>query len=136
MIHIKIFETFNDINSLEEFCNESLANLIDAGFYIKITTQKYNPNVFFIKLYKIDKSDYKNWFRWDDVKDDYIPFLEILASKYDISKVVSGNIQKSIILFRYDNNNEIVDLDKVDEYNSTDHIRSISITVDSKFKGY
>lgn len=60
MKHIKIFEKFNDINSLEEFCNENLINLIDAGFKVEIKQQTYTPGVLYIILSKVGKNKYQN----------------------------------------------------------------------------
>lgn len=129
MKHIKIFEKFNDINSLEEFCNENLINLIDAGFKLEIKQQTYTPGVLYIILSKVGKNKYQNWFVWDDVKDDYIPFLEVLSTKYSIKEIMRDDVKSSIILITHDSNNRIVDLKDVDKYSSDDHIINISVTV-------
>jgi hypothetical protein len=64
------------ISKLEDFCEESLAYLLDEGYYFNIS----------------DNGDYSKirfTFRgkniiWDDIKDDFSPFLELLREKYDI----------------------------------------------------
>lgn len=78
---------------LQEFCNSYMAYLIDTGFQIKCEYGKYvNKEDIYIKFNKvvtinsnIDKEIFKSrLFNWDDVKDDFIPFYEILSNKYDI----------------------------------------------------
>jgi hypothetical protein len=64
------------ISKLEDFCEESLAYLLDEGYYFNIS----------------DNGDYSKirfTFRgkniiWNDIKDDFSPFLELLREKYDI----------------------------------------------------
>jgi hypothetical protein len=64
------------ISKLEDFCQENLAYLLDEGYYFNIS----------------DNGDYSKirfTFRgkniiWNDIKDDFSPFLELLREKYDI----------------------------------------------------
>lgn len=113
---MKYLRSFNesidsiDINELQKFCNDTLVYLKDDGFEIVIKEQtidndiknRYNK----VKNNRtgreqvirigISKSDYKRigkaskgtLFEWNDVKDDLIPFLELLRDKGNY--VISG----------------------------------------------
>lgn len=73
----KFNESIND--DLQSFCNDNLAYLIDEGFRVKVDRTENNQ----VKI-EIHKFYFPNWtkFTWDDVKDDVIPFLDILRDKY------------------------------------------------------
>jgi hypothetical protein len=80
------------IEELEEFCNDYLAYLKDSGFDISITKpadvlKKYTShlNYISIKLFKKDNINYK--FDWSEIKYDFVPFFEILITKYKLDKL-------------------------------------------------
>jgi hypothetical protein len=89
----KFFETFGNkdiIDELQKFCNENLAYLIDEGYQVRII---WTPNcnawrLVFEKIKKpapnIKTSERINSFYWREVKDDFIPFFEMLDSKYEL----------------------------------------------------
>ncbi len=64
---------------LKEFSEESLMYLIDSGFKIEVSFD--------------DKTDYSivlsknNDFNWEEIKYDFISFIELLNSKYIISTI-------------------------------------------------
>jgi len=90
---IKFFESFGNPDIKEElqnFCNENLAYLIDEGYEVRIiwTPNCYAWRIKFIKtgqkypdLKKVERS---KSFYWRDIKDDFIPFFEMLDTKYEI----------------------------------------------------
>jgi hypothetical protein len=91
MKYIKSFnESLNDYEYYEfrdditNFAEERLVSLLDEGFRLKIY-DAVSKNVaigFTIWLCKSDDSSFK----WDDIKDDYIPFLQLISNKYKLLK--------------------------------------------------
>jgi len=78
---IKYYEFRDDITN---FAEERLVSLLDEGFRLKIY-DAVSKNVaigFTIWLCKSDDSSFK----WDDIKDDYIPFLQLISNKYKLLK--------------------------------------------------
>ena len=88
MKHIRKFnEGKNVTDELKGFCSENLAYLIDGGFHILYSTgfimQDYYTGVSINKM--VDNS-YKI-FNWHDIRDDVIPFFDILSRKYIVSDI-------------------------------------------------
>lgn len=89
----KFFESFGNSEIKEElqnFCNENLAYLLDEGFEVRVI---WTPNcdAWRIKFSKIGerypdlrKVERSKSFYWRDIKDDFIPFFEMLDTKYEI----------------------------------------------------
>jgi hypothetical protein len=94
MKHLKsIFESFTDEFAAEvkDFAENCLAYLLDNGFEVVTCLTKYS-NTRSIVIW-IDKpgrtAPWNNTrarfgFEWDDVKDYYIPFVQLLASRYKL----------------------------------------------------
>ena len=91
MIHLKRFnekiQWSRDRPELLKFCEEYLAYLLDEGFDVSVRLyEKEN------RLYRdgirdegyISIQSKNNTFKWNDVKEDFIPFLEMLVIKYDL----------------------------------------------------
>ena len=89
----KFFESFGNSeikDELKKFCNENLAYLLDEGFEVKIVWTP-NCNAWRISLRKI-KIDLPHLraverassFYWREIKDEFIPFFEMLDIKYEI----------------------------------------------------
>lgn len=90
---IKFFESFGNSEIKEElqnFCNENLAYLLDEGFEVKVI---WTPNcdAWRIKFNKIEKNlpDFRDVersgsFYWREIKDEFIPFFEMLDIKYEV----------------------------------------------------
>lgn len=90
----KFFENNdNSLDELQKFCNENLAYLIDEGFEVKV--EKYSSWLckkgFKIKFSKVER-DFPNLidvekdssFFWRNIKNDFIPFFELLNEIYEI----------------------------------------------------
>ena len=89
-VKVKRFNESLTEQDLQDFCESSLAYLMDEGFTIKIygretqgdRTRGYIPqgqfNIF------LQKNNAKEFFKWDDINDYYIPFLQLLSNRYDI----------------------------------------------------
>lgn len=88
MKHLKKFnESVQDdkVEELKEFCNSSLAYLIDDGYSLDFYWSKFGEYVDIIFVKKVNTGRYPTQpFNWIDVKYDYIPFLESLSKKYNI----------------------------------------------------
>ncbi len=92
---MKYLKKFNESNSnkveeIKKFCNENLAYLIDAGFYLMYSTSSsfgdkqkgILPEKCSISLHK-----HSGFMKWDEIADDFIPFLQILNNKYELTKL-------------------------------------------------
>jgi hypothetical protein len=75
----KIIDTSSQelfISKLEYFCEENLAYLLDEGYYIGVENLGDYSKIRFTNRGKD--------IIWNDIKDDFSPFLELLREKYDI----------------------------------------------------
>lgn len=72
-----------DLNELQSFCETYLAYLLDEGFYIRVRHGSRKDRAR-IEFYKGDVH-FPVPFNWDEVKDHYIPFYQMLSKEYDIS---------------------------------------------------
>lgn len=99
MKHLKSFNESSflseDLNVLQSFCETYLAYLIDEGFGIRVRHLVKGILIFNspfgsredrarIEFYK-DDVHFPVPFNWDDVKDHYIPFYQMLSKNYEIS---------------------------------------------------
>lgn len=90
MKHLKRYNESIDENELKDFCEINLVYLLDDGFEIMISGNNFSGGSF--KSIKItnprsldDRQDGTvNYFKWDDVKDHFIPFLTRLLNEYSI----------------------------------------------------
>lgn len=113
MRYLRKFNEGVSAEDIRDFCESSFAYLMDEGFNIKI----FSSDDPYTSLPKgqfniwLQKDNAKSFFKWDDVKDYYIPFLQLLDNRYDIGgmKEVSNwggystsstNVEKNI-RFRY-----------------------------------
>jgi hypothetical protein len=100
MKYLKKFNESVSEEDLRDFCESSLAYLMDEGFTIKIYSNddprtRLPRGEFNIWL---QKDNAKSFFKWDDVKDYYIPFLRLLSNRYEIYHFDSNQPE---IRFRY-----------------------------------
>jgi hypothetical protein len=72
-----------DLNELQYFCETYLAYLIDEGFGIRVRhgSRKDRARIEFYK----GELHFPIAFNWNDVKDHYIPFYQMLSKEYEIS---------------------------------------------------
>jgi hypothetical protein len=109
MKHLKRFNEGVKQEELQEFCESSLAYLMDEGFTIKIYSREmpgdrarsYIPkgqfNIF------LQKDNARDFFKWDDIIDYYIPFLQLLSNRYDIGSFF-GSASVNVYLKEVDPN--------------------------------
>lgn len=69
-----------EFTKLETLCDDKLAYLMDAGFVYRL----YNNDSGIIILILHET---KNYFKWEDIKEDILPFIELLEDKYFISDI-------------------------------------------------
>jgi hypothetical protein len=115
MKHLKRYNESLNNNETEElldFCETSLAYLMDDGFEISCDDNKY------INLYLPGKSPYganpnaikiKDPFDWNDIKDHFIPFLQLLSKRYELNRLFDINHKFKlesdyVVLFQGDRN--------------------------------
>jgi hypothetical protein len=87
---VRRFNESLDENELLDFCEANLAYLLDEGFDIMISGNNFSGDSF--KSIKItnprsldDREDGTvNYFKWNDIKDHFIPFLTRLLNEYSI----------------------------------------------------
>lgn len=96
MKHLKKFNESKLGDELEEFCKEYLAYLTDGKFECYVNSNSINTHI------TILERDYNaeffpgrsKRFYWNEIEDDFIPFLHILSQRYLI-------IDDSITLIDY-----------------------------------
>lgn len=118
MKHLKRFNErsyYFNINVVREFCEESLAYLLDDGLTIR--THDNMDNVICINI------DSNN-LMWSDVKDSFIPFLIIINDKYNIRRIQHAYSNSSIEYTL----NDLID----DKFNNDFLFKNISILIKEK----
>jgi len=87
MRHLKRFNEASfspkDISELQYFCENYLAYLLDEGFGIRVRHGSREDRAR-IEFYK-DDVFFPTPFNWNDVKEHYIPFYQMLSKEYEIS---------------------------------------------------
>lgn len=90
----KLFRQHLDEKELREFCEMYLAYLIDEGFEVNISKEREDSITYYwkVKIFKLESKDLSysrmeyDKFKWNSVKDHFIPFFKILDDKYIIKK--------------------------------------------------
>lgn len=80
-----IVESVTD--DLQEFCELNLAYLLDEDFTI-------NVRKMFINNQYLLTFDRKSGFTWDEIADQFIPFLQRLSQSYTIDKSIMVRLQQ------------------------------------------
>jgi len=108
MKHLRRYNESIDENELSDFCETNLVYLLDEGFDIMISGNNFSGDSFkSIKitnpssLYDPENSIYYNlgpvnFFKWNDIKDHFIPFFTRLLNQYSLH----DNLEDGI-LFHY-----------------------------------
>jgi hypothetical protein len=72
---------------LKEFCELNLAYLMDDDYKVMITRREidnmYHKKGLIIHFYKWESSDEEN-FKWDEIENHFIPFLQRLSKEYTL----------------------------------------------------
>lgn len=82
MIYLKKFNESNSTKKDEilKFCEENLGYLLDSGFGVIVVERADDLNIEF------DRGDSK-LFKWEDIMDDFVPFLELFDMKFGLKKL-------------------------------------------------
>jgi hypothetical protein len=84
-------ESVESRNELLEFCNDRLALLLDEGYYLRVDKGDDKCTIAIRK--RIVSSAYmqdNKSFNFNDVKDEFIPFYEMLKDKYELVDIYRG----------------------------------------------
>jgi hypothetical protein len=98
----RIFESdlYNQVDEVElrDFCETYLAYLLDdTSFKIKVIGSLINDS-YIIWLSKHLEARRARPFKWDEIKDSYIPFVTILSRNYDLNTDLLDQVGSSIII--------------------------------------
>jgi len=105
MKHLKMFkESLDDyeVDELKDFCETNLAYLMDDGFHISCDDNQY----LHLSLPGKSRTAYgtaKDEFYWNDIKDHFIPFLQLLSRRYEL-KQFGDRPSDYVVLFQGDRN--------------------------------
>lgn len=116
MKYLKKFNEGLELNELKTFCDLYLAYLYDDNFSLS-----FDNNDDFINL-NIDKGI--DNFKYEDVKDIFIPFLTIISEKYEVEEIV----------FIYNSDYKIVEIIDVinDYYKPSDDLTTLMTRIKNK----
>lgn len=124
MKYLKIYERFDGISSskkLRELTKNYLAYLIDDGLEIDI--ELGDENILTLILNR-----YGNSFNWSDIKDTFIPFLQILLENYNIKdRIRFGRTNDKWLPAKFFIYNKLIN-----DYVDIDNIITISINLKEK----
>jgi hypothetical protein len=142
MKHIKLFneKIETDIElELVKFCDENLAYLIDDGFYIFINNSSgsdSNASNIPIKSFDIIFNNTEgaslstNIFSWNIIKDDFIPFVQFLKSKYNVRDTVLLTYEDDYGSYTYTPNSEkSIDIYDLIKDNIEDYIENVLVEI-------
>jgi hypothetical protein len=92
MRYLKTFENLGQftggVKQIETFIKNNLAYILDEGFTYKVNFKYYGGRMnYIIKIHKIEQKGNNRReliFNWEELKDDIIPFLELLNDAYTL----------------------------------------------------
>lgn len=136
---MKYIRKFNEsINSeLQDFCETHLAYLIDEGFLIDVSNQdEYTQDAIRFTKTNLGTDIYNNppdLFKWDDIKDHFIPFIHMLSKQYTITNIkfwIEDELNNSVKkYYDYDYDLSQVLEDRIIDTRSLSKIVQISIFI-------
>lgn len=90
MKHLRLFESYNDVVKIQEFCNDCLIELIDSNW--SITIDIIDDSSYLFSLCDSPMLSYRLKY-WSDIKDVIIPFIQLLSNKYDMTLIyLAGSV--------------------------------------------
>jgi hypothetical protein len=115
---------------LYEFCQMHLAYLLDDGFVVYPQPSQENKAAFV--WFQLENNGRQIPFKWNDVKDHFIPFVTMLDRKYNLYKDYPQlDPGKSIIVYTINTNGLELNLEELEELQleKDDLIKSITIVI-------
>lgn len=103
----KYNESLDSSEEILEFCNDQLVSLLDDGYCVRVTKFRVKDKESLSDAYSIsiqskydirDLNGYNNrdyFFTYKDVKDEFVPFYEILKNKYEIVDIYNEDNETS-----------------------------------------
>ena len=83
----KFNENLEDRLEIKDYCEMNLAYLIDEGFFIDV--HSHSVGYYSITLRRSLTTNrhgvHTSYFKWDDIKDHYIPFIQRIKNTYKLS---------------------------------------------------
>jgi len=73
-------------NEFTDFANDCLAYLVDQGFIISVEVR--NTYDGYLIEFTLVKNEGDINFTWNSIKDDFIPFLELVKEKFIVDHIV------------------------------------------------
>ena len=115
----KIFESdlYNQVDEVElqDFCETYLAYLLDdTSFKIEVV-ESPRWDSYIMWLGKILNPRIQP-FKWDDIKDYYIPFVTMLSREYDLNDIDLDQKGSSIIINFVSGNQLFVNADSIEDW--------------------
>ena len=92
MKHLKKFNESMNKEGLQDFCDTYLAYLLDDGYSIEASEIGFGEYVLVLRNGKrldnvpVDSPEFL--FTWDEIKDQFIPFLHMLSKQYTIIRSI------------------------------------------------
>ena len=104
---------------LQNFCQDYLSYLYDEGYEVGINDLGYEYELTFRKHYSFEPG-----FTWNQIKDQFIPFLITLDNEYDLKRH-TGYFSPIVILFVkfYHSSQQTYSLDDIENYDTIDSDR-------------
>jgi hypothetical protein len=92
MKHLKIYEAFDvfkdKLDELQDFCDTYLAYMTDKGVVLTVTpNSRLSSTIFVLSVRSVESRD----FEWNDIKDYFIPFLEVLTNKIGRGNIMTNS---------------------------------------------
>ena len=92
MIHLRKFNESVNKEELQDFCDTYLAYLLDEGYSIEAGEIGFDEYLLVLrnatKPTNVPIDSPELLFTWEEVKDQFIPFLHILSKQYTITRSI------------------------------------------------
>lgn len=109
MRRIKLFENFeeNQLKAIEikEYCIDYLSYLLDEIPDSIVDVNAHDTSGTYKFNFRINRRDNNSYFFWRDIKDSFLPFLEIFMNDYVLVSPVPIGGKPYISFITVDNNN-------------------------------
>ena len=136
MRYLKSWSLLESItDKLRDLCDTSFANLYDEGF--EVLPLDGNFRIDRQTMVKLKKTDSNEPFTWSEIKDYYIPFLQLVSNRYDFVSFTRqfnkdiDNVRVEYVDWEYYSYEDLVN-EVEPKYNRYGNIYSISIIVTDK----
>jgi len=132
----RIFENdlYNQVDSdeLKDFCETYLAYLLDDTSFKLEVIESARWDSYLIWLGKSRQE--KGSFKWNDIKDYYIPFVTMLSREYDLEYKRLDQRTSSIVINFVSGNQIYLTVDEIKDWDSGNGIKEIGIVVKNTVK--